>query len=284
MAITNFIPTIWSENLLQNLDKQYIAVAHCSRDYEGEIREKGSTVKICGVGNVTVSNYTKNTNMDAPQTLSDSVRELVINQAKYFNFQLDDVDHAQATPGLMDLALKNAANALANQADRYVFSLGSEAAIQKQISVETGKEIINALLQTRTSLMKNNVMDPEDLIIEVTPEVAAVILKEKISLGSDNYAVLEKGCIGSLFGSKIYVSNNLPFSEDDSYNSSTCWMRTKRAVAFAEQLSEIEAYRPELRFADAVKGLHLYGAKVVYPLEMACVQFDIDHGITGEGV
>ena len=49
-------------------------------------------------------------------------------------------------------------------------------------------------------------------------------------------------------------------------------MRTKRAIAFAEQLSEIEAYRPEKRFADAVKGLHLYGVKVVYPEEMVVVE------------
>ena len=54
-------------------------------------------------------------------------------------------------------------------------------------------------------------------------------------------------------------------------NAHKCIARTGRAIAFAEQLSEINAYRPEKRFADAVKGLHLYGAKVVYPNEMVTI-------------
>jgi hypothetical protein len=107
MAITNFIPTIWSENLASSLDKQYIAVAHCNREYEGEIREKGSTVRICGLGDVTVSDYIKNIDMSTPETLSDNVRELLIDQAKYFNFQIDDIDRAQSSPRLMEAAMKN---------------------------------------------------------------------------------------------------------------------------------------------------------------------------------
>ena len=110
MAITNFIPTIWSENLLTALDKQYIAVANCNRDYEGEIKNKGSVVKICGVGDITVSDYTKDTDMSAPQALSDTVMELKIDQAKFFNFQIDDVDKAQCTPKLMEAAMKSAAS------------------------------------------------------------------------------------------------------------------------------------------------------------------------------
>ena len=61
MAITNFISTVWGETLAGALDKRYIAVANCNRGYEGEIREKGAVVKICGVGDVTVGDYTKNT-------------------------------------------------------------------------------------------------------------------------------------------------------------------------------------------------------------------------------
>ena len=104
MAISNFIPTVWSENLYRALDKQYIGVANCNREYEGEIKNCGSVVKICGVGAVTVSDYTKNTDMSNPQALSDTVKELSINQAKYFNFQIDDIDRAQCTPKLMDAA------------------------------------------------------------------------------------------------------------------------------------------------------------------------------------
>ena len=102
MAITNFISTIWSENLYKKLDAKYVAVANCNREWEGEIKQKGDRVKILGVGPITIQDYTKNSNLSAPSTLSDNVRELVINQAKAFNFQIDDIDRAQSTPKIMD--------------------------------------------------------------------------------------------------------------------------------------------------------------------------------------
>ena len=120
MAITNFIPTVWSENLTRSLDKEYVGVAHCNREYEGEIKACGSTVKICGVGAVDIREYYKNDDMEMPQSLSDTVCELKVDQAKYFNFQIDDVDRTQATPKLMDAAMKVAAEGLADDADRYV--------------------------------------------------------------------------------------------------------------------------------------------------------------------
>lgn len=275
MAIKNFISTVWSENLYQALDKQYVAVANCNRDYEGEIREKGNTVKICGLEPITVSNYTKNANMDLPSILADNVRELVINQAKYFNFQIDDIDRAQSTPKLMELAMKNAANALADTADAFVYSLYSNAGSSIAVTDPTADNIIDVLIDARTKLFSNNVSDPNDIVIEVTPEIAGLILKAKVMLSTDNGEALESGCIGSIGGCKIFVSNNVFREETDTGISHKCIARTKRAIAFAEQLSEIDAYRPELRFADAVKGLHLYGAKVVYPEEMVLLNLTI---------
>ncbi len=267
MAINNFISTVWSENLYEELDKQYIAVANCNREYEGDIREKGSRVRICGINDVTVSEYNKNSNMSSPAALSDNVRELLIDQAKYFNFQIDDIDRAQSSPHLMDLAMRNAASALANDADAYVYNLytGAGETISGEASVDT---IVDLLIDARTALLANNVANSADIVIEVTPEVAGMILKAKVGLSTDNTAALESGCIGSIGGCKIFVSNNIVKAEGESGMKHKCLARTKRAIAFAEQLSEIDAYRPELRFADAVKGLHLYGAKVVYPSEM----------------
>ena len=94
MAISNFIPTVWSENLYTQLDKKYIAVNHCNREFEGDIKEKGCTVNIVGVGEVSVFDYTKDTDMSDPQVLSEVARSMVIDQAKAFNFQIDDIDRA----------------------------------------------------------------------------------------------------------------------------------------------------------------------------------------------
>jgi hypothetical protein len=271
MAIRNFISTVWSENLYQALDKKYIAVANCNREYEGEIREQGSTVRICGIGNVAVSDYIKNIDMSTPETLSDNARDLVIDQAKYFNFQIDDIDRAQSSPRLMEAAMKNAASALADEADRYIYTLCGGAATKFEETAVTVDNVISLLIDARTKLFSNNVSDPHDIIFEVTPEIAGLILKAKVNLNADGGAILENGCIGNIGGCKIYVSNNVLCEETETGYIHRCVARTKRAIAFAEQLSEIDAYRPELRFADAVKGLHLYGAKVVYPSEMVLI-------------
>ncbi len=273
MAINHFVPTVWSESLLQALDRTYVGVANCTREFEGDIREKGNTVRICGLGNVTIGDYTKNTNMSAPETLSDYNMELTIDQSKFFNFQIDDVDRAQASPKLMDAALKNAANALASAADSYVYSLIEEADNLVENDDVTPSNIIDSLIDARTILLKEVGVDPSDIVIEVAPEIAGMILKAKVLISTDNIEALEKGCIGSIGGCKIFVSSNLTFKHlENNARSFNCVARTRRAIAFAEQLSEIEAYRPELRFADAMKGLHLYGAKVLYPNEMVLLK------------
>ena len=276
MSITNFIPTVWSESLYQTLNKQYIAASNCNREFEGDIREKGNTVKICGVGNVKVSDYQKNSDMSAPDTLSDTAATLVIDQAKCFNFQIDDIDRAQSSPGLMEAAMKNAANALANEADKYIYSLYTQATRTITCNEITVDNVIDYLIDARTLLLGANVTDPRDIVIEVSPAIAGMILKAKVNLSTDNTDALENGCIGSIGGCKIFVSNNIYFAEGMNGGPSyKCMARTKRAIAYAEQLSEIDAYRPERRFADAVKGLHLYGAKLVYPNELIVLDLEV---------
>ncbi len=264
MAITNFIPTVWSETLHEALDQQYIAVKNCNRDFDGDIKDMGSKVKICGVGAVNVFEYTKNTDMGSAQTLSDTSAEIEINRAYAFNFQIDDIDRAQSNPKLMKAAMKVAAAALANEADSHVFSLYGDAANNVTNTSADATNIIDSIISAREILYTNNVGDNSEIVLEVSPKIASLILKAKLNLSNDiRDSALNGGLLGNVAGCKIYVSNNI--ANVDSVHK--CFMRTKRAIAFAEQLSEIHAYRPETRFADAVKGLHLYGTKVVYPEE-----------------
>lgn len=265
MAITNFIPTVWSEQLYRALDKKYVAVKNCNRDFEGEIKGKGSSVKICGVGEVTIADYTKDTDLSAPQTLSDSAAILTIDRAKCFNFQIDDIDRVQATPKLMEEAMRKAADGLADEADKYVCSLYYKNTPDIKDTAVTAEAILDHFIAARTALAEQNVTDPSDIVFEVHPKIAALLLKAKLTLGTDNGEALDHGSIGTVLGSPVYVSNNIKIDSQKNYY---CCARTKRAIAFAEQLSEIDAYRPEKRFADAVKGLHLYGAKIIYPNEL----------------
>lgn len=282
MALSYFIPTVWSETLYRELDREYIGVKNCSRDFEGDIKNVGDTVKIVGVSPVSVFTYTKNTNMSAPSELTDSVRQLQINVAKAFNFIIDDIDKAQSSPKLMKEAMHHAASALANEADSYVYGLYSDVVsdyTKKNVGLTTAG-VIDWLLDVKKSMLERDVPGNEDIILEVSPAVAAKIIKAKILNGTDNTDVLDKGCVGTFMGFRVYVSNNIKSATETTTGSTTgtfykCFARTKRAITFAEQLNEIEAYRPEFRFADAVKGLHLYGAKIVYPKEIMLLNVNL---------
>lgn len=276
MAINNFIPTVWSETLYQALDNAYVAVRNCNRAFEGPIRGKGDTVKICGVGPVTVFDYSKNSDMGAPETLTDVVRTLNIDQAKGFNFQIDDIDRAQQSPKMMNEAMRVAASALSAAADQYVFSLYKQALSVNTITEEgvTYENVLDILIAARKQLIAAGVTG-QDVVLEVSPDVAALILKAKILTADAGNEALESGYIGSFVGFRVYVSNNIAQATTDEKIFHKCFARTRRAIAFAEQLSEIDAYRPEQRFADAVKGLHLYGAKVVYPNELVVLNLNL---------
>ena len=275
MAISNFIPTIWSETLYKELDKHLIAVKNCNRDFEGDIKKKGSVVNICGVGDITIKDYTKNTDLSTPQVLSDTMTTLTIDQAKCFNFQIDDIDKAQASPQLMEAALQKAAAALANEADKYVLNLYHKDYSVVNNYLEENKPLYDTILEARTILTKHNVPEGTPLYLEVTPEVAEKILKERMNCPLIKEEFYETGYLGSILGCKIFVSNNVPrvVGADVLYHN--CILRTKRCITFADQLSEIEAYRPEKRFADAIKGLHLYGGKIVYPKEYVMVRVEL---------
>ncbi len=80
--------------------KNLVFGAVCNRDYEGQIKQMGDTVKINMIGDITISNYSKDTDLASPQALTDAQSQLTITQAKYFNFEIDDVDAAQNANGV----------------------------------------------------------------------------------------------------------------------------------------------------------------------------------------
>ncbi len=277
MAITQFIPTVWSETLYRQLDKEYIAVNNCSREFEGDIKNMGDTVKIIGLNPISVFDYTKNMDMSAPSEISDHLRMLTIDRAKAFNFVIDDIEMAQTSPVIMKEAMRVAANALSNEADKYIYSLYAAVPSANVISASDLKSdgVLDLLLGAQKMLLEKNVPGNAEIVLEVPPAVAAKIIKAKIIHGTSNEEELDKGCIGKFLGFKIYVSNNIVSKTENSKTYYKCFARTKRAIAFAEQINEVEAYRPERRFADAVKGLHLYGAKIVYPDEILVINASV---------
>ena len=127
MAITNFIPEVWSARLLSSLKKSLVFAGPgvVNRDYEGEIRDSGDTVRITSISRPTIGSYVKNSTTITPETLTDAQRSLLIDQSKYFAFEVDDIDMRQAVNGgaLMNEAAAEAAYGLADTTDQYVAGL-----------------------------------------------------------------------------------------------------------------------------------------------------------------
>lgn len=161
MAVTTFIPELWSARLLYALEKAHVATNLVNRNYEGEISNHGDTVHINTIGAITVKSYTKNTDIADPEVLSTTDQNLVIDQSKYFNFQVDDVDKVQAAGELVDTAMGRAAYALADVSDAYLLgviaagaaagnTIGSAAA-PVALTASNG----SAVLQTRPAMRRN---------------------------------------------------------------------------------------------------------------------------------
>ena len=268
MAITNFIPTVWSEALYEELNKNYIGVKLCSREFEGDIKNQGDRVKINGLGPVTVFNYTKNSDMPAPEVLSDNTRTLVIDQAKGFNFCIDAIDDVQSSPKLVQAAMKRAAEALSDVADKYIYSLYDpevQFIVEENLTVDN---VVKLFSDARRILMENNVPNSAKISLEIPPAVEQVLVMANLLTDTNNSETLSRGYIGKMLGFDIYVTNNIERNEADFFR---CVARTDRAIAYAEQINSIKPYEPELRNGTAVKGLHLYGAKIVYPKEMVFI-------------
>ncbi|MBR2926973.1 MAG: hypothetical protein IKC31_05305 [Clostridia bacterium] len=271
----DFIPTIWSETLLTELERRYVGIANCSHIYSDELKNKGSQIKLCGLYSVGVGDYDPVMGLEAPSTLSNYTKTLTADQVKCFNFMLDDMEKTQASEGLMKLALKSATDSLAEQAEEYLYGMFNDTPNVITMDQITAENVVDALLAARTALFKKNVCNAEDVVFEVSPEVAELIYKAKLTLTGDG-ETFENGCVGRFMGSKIYVSNHVRNSASpNDGNYYHCIVRTKRAVAFAERLSEIIAYRPDNFFSDAIKGLHIYGASIIYPDELLRLDIEI---------
>ena len=252
----NFIPTLWSAEVLVSLKDQLVwgQEGVINRNYEGEVKGYGSTVKINGLEGITVGKYTKNTDINAPEVLGDNTRELVVDQANYFNFLIDDVDQAQQNPKLMSAAMIEASFALKQEADKYIaeqIAKSTTQAITKDIT--TPAEAYDVLVDLAVMLDEANVPEQGRFVV-IPPFFEGLIKKDERFVGvgdATDASIKLNGFVGRVAGFNL-IKYHIVAGHS-------------MATTYADQINEVEAYRPEKRFADAVKGLYTYGLKVVRP-------------------
>jgi len=281
MAVSNFQQTIWSKSIQKALKTITSLRNHCDFQYEKDTKN-AKEVKILNVARPTIRTYSPGTPL-VLEALTDASQTLQLNQYRYYNIEVEDIDKAQSVPGLMEAGTEEAARGLSEEGDKYVASIIETA-------VEDGTNPIGQS-STVISLTKNNaVAAVEDgfaylyekncrvndtFYLEVAPKVFTIYRQALTELSTDNPEILKKGAVGKINNAYVCIENLLPTgkvgtgSADDTYYNV---LRTSKAIAFAEQIDKVEAYRPEGAFQDAVKALYVFGAKIVRPDEIYVIK------------
>lgn len=268
MAITNFIPEVWSASILEALRAKLVFPSLCNRDYEGDIREAGDTVHITGYNDVTVRKYSRGGTITVEAATDADKGTLVIDQSDYFAFSVNDLDKVQAKDDLTGRFTNSAAYNMMLNVENYISGLMDKAVTKeaKAVTVATPNDAYLAVVAARTQLDKQNV-PTEGRWIVVSPDFYAMLLQDSRFIdGTDaGHETLLNGVVGSVAGFSVVESNNVPTAKGAKPTVQSIIAGTNAAVTFAQQVSKVEAMRMQTDFADMVRGLDLYGAKVIRP-------------------
>ena len=276
-TITNFQQTIWSASILRSLDKITSLRNHCNFQYEKDSKN-AKEVKILSVNRPTIRTYVPGTALTR-ESASDSSQTLMLNQYRYFNFEVEDIVKAQSVPGLMEALTDEAGKGLALEGDKYVAQIVKEdvegaktVSMSSSVITLTTDNAMGSVEDGFAALYANDCKVSDTFYLEVAPKVFTTYRQQLTELSTNNPEILKKGAVGKINNAYVCIENCLPTGKkatgstaDDVYYNI---LRTDKAIAFAEQIEKVEHYRPEDAFTDAVKGLYVFGAKVVRPEEI----------------
>jgi len=265
-SYTNFIPTIWSARLLENLRKNLVYASLVNTDYSGDIAAVGDSVKINQFGGVTIGTYDPATGLSDPEKITSYQQTLTVDQAKYFNFMVDDIEKRQANVNLIDGIMAEAAYGIVDVIDQYVAGLYTGVDTSMLVGDDTTPKSITTdaydqLIALSVKLTDNKVPKVGRWVVIPAWFEGKLLLDDRFVKYSESANTrLENGAIGRAAGFDVYVSHNVPNTTGTKYKIIA---GTNQAITYASQITETEAYRPDKFIADAVRGLYVYGAKLV---------------------
>lgn len=291
-----FIPEIWSGKLQVKFYQTTVLSDITNNDWEGEIRDQGDKVEIRTVPTVTINNYSKGQVL-TPQAPTNDVVELLIDKGKYFSVVVDDVDDIQSDLKLMDIFTNDASQQMKIAVDTDVLGalVGASASANEgaaagaisgdlNLGVSTGgskaarkvtsTNVIDYLISMGQCLDEQNA--PEDGRWVVIPAWMASKIKtsdlKDASITNDSLSPLRNGRLGMIDRFTLYVSNLLPSQTgitgegaDASVKAFSCFAGTRDAITFASQITKMETLRSTSTFGNIIRGLNVYGYKVVKP-------------------
>lgn len=277
------IPILFAGKTLEKFYASTMMSEITMTDYVGEVKNVGDKVYIRTVPNITISDYKKGSKLNLEHPESAAV-EFTVDYAKYFNFALDDIDTKQFDIPMLNKWADDAAQQIKLTLETHVFSAIYPDASSYNRGLTAGYSSGNINLGvagTPVQITKANILDklvdmnlcldelniPEtDRFCVLPPWAIALIKKSDLkdaAMTGDSTSVLRTGRIGRIDRFNIYSSNLLTKVVGDS--AWYAYFGHKSALAFVSQLTKVETYRPQDTFADAMKGLNVYGFKVLQP-------------------
>jgi hypothetical protein len=323
----NFSPVIYSKKVQTAFRKTSVVEDITNNDYMGEISNFGDSVRIIKEPEVSVQAYSRGTQV-VPQDLDDEDFTLVIDQANYFAFKIDDIEAAHSHVNFESLATDRAGYRLRDQFDQEIFgymsgykqaALHANASAARVAADKSGTDPVSsdadgllasmkldlsdfggtansipvgqntsaisplAVINRMARKLDQQNVDRDGRWLVVDPVFAEQLNDENSKLLSNDFAgrqdagdILRNGRIidGMVRGFRIYMSNNLPILGTGAGTVATGGSATNfgvliaghdSAVATASQIEKVETYRDNDSFSDVVRGLHLYGRKLLRP-------------------
>lgn len=268
--------TIWHQAYIRALETITSLRNHCDFIFQKDSKN-AKEVKILGAVKPTIRNYVPGTPITRDE-VSSTAQTLPLDQFRYFNIGIDDVVKAQSVPGAMEATAKEGSLALAEEGDKYVAGLvktaDEDATIESIAKASITKtNVVEKVEDAFVKLYDNNCRETDTFHLEVAPAVFSKLRQSLTELYTDNVEMAKKGIVGKYANALVSIENNLPKSTDGTYRMNI--LRTNKAIAFVEQIDKVEAYRPQDAFEDALKGLYVFGAKIVRPDEIVTIREQI---------
>jgi len=287
-----WLPEVFSKKVQVAFRKSAVAEAICNTDYMGEISQFGDTVNIIKEPTITVEDYTRSTTSLNSTNLTDEELVLQIDQAKYFQFKVDDLEKRFSHVNWQQIASDNAAYQLKDAFDSNVITAAVAGATSNTYGtdsspIDTGfdtSEIdpLDVLARLARLLDDQNVPE-ENRWVVAKPEFYEELAKTSSKLMSVDYnqgnGGLRNGLVasGELRGFKMYKSNNVPTPSGSGVTAThNVLAGHMSAVSCAQALSTVESVRDNNSFKDIVRGLLVWGRKVLRPEALALAKIKID--------
>lgn len=274
-----FIPEIWSGKLIEKFYDTTVLAAIANTDYEGEIKNQGDKVKIRTRPTITIKNYEVNGTLEIERP-SSNLLEFTIDKGKYFNTILDDVMEVQADLNLLSLWSDDAAEQMKITLDTEVLAAlyagiatknKGKTAGQRAGNLDFGDgttartvtkaDVIDLIIQMGQALDEQNI--PETGRWVIIPTWMAAMLKmsdlRNAYITGDSVSPMRNGRLGMIDRFTIYVSNLLPVAS----GVTTIYAGHQHGLTFASQISKVETLRSESTFGTLLRGLQVYGYKVL---------------------